>query len=70
MFQVTGAFAEFERSMIRQRVRAGLKRAVGAGMVGRPKISPDKEKRIQTQLRAGKGILLDAHANKRNKISS
>ena len=28
MFQITGAFAEFERSMIRQRVRAGLKRAV------------------------------------------
>jgi DNA invertase Pin-like site-specific DNA recombinase len=26
MFQITGAFAEFERSMIRQRVRAGLKR--------------------------------------------
>jgi DNA invertase Pin-like site-specific DNA recombinase len=25
MFQVTGAFAEFERSMIRQRVHAGLK---------------------------------------------
>src|SRR5262245_49688277 len=24
MFQVTGAFAEFERSMIRQRIRAGL----------------------------------------------
>src|SRR6476620_6100004 len=24
MFQITGAFAEFERSMIRQRVRAGL----------------------------------------------
>jgi len=34
VFQVTGAFAEFERSMIRQRVRAGLKRAVanGAGL--------------------------------------
>jgi DNA invertase Pin-like site-specific DNA recombinase len=30
MFQVTGAFAEFERSTIRQRVRAGLKRAVEA----------------------------------------
>jgi DNA invertase Pin-like site-specific DNA recombinase len=28
MFQVTGAFAEFERSMIRQRINAGLKRAV------------------------------------------
>jgi DNA invertase Pin-like site-specific DNA recombinase len=31
MFQVTGAFAEFERAMIRQRVRAGLKRAVEQG---------------------------------------
>ena len=31
MFQVTGAFAEFERAMIRQRIRAGLKRAVEQG---------------------------------------
>ena len=39
MFQITGAFAEFERSMIRQRVRAGLKRAVEKGSkLGRPKI--------------------------------
>ena len=30
MFQVTGAFAEFERSMIRQSINAGLKRAVQA----------------------------------------
>jgi DNA invertase Pin-like site-specific DNA recombinase len=28
MFQVCGAFGEFERSMIRQRIHAGLKRAV------------------------------------------
>src|SRR5262249_10569564 len=28
MFQVTGAFAEFERAMIRQRIQAGLRRAV------------------------------------------
>src|SRR5262249_24796197 len=28
VFQVTGAFAEFERTMIRQRIKAGLKRAV------------------------------------------
>ena len=47
MFQVCGAFAEFERSMIQQRVHAGLKRAVSDAL----------EKRIQTQLRAGKGIL-------------
>ena len=58
MFQVTGAFAEFERSMIRQRVHAGLKRAVEQGkQLGRPKISAALEKRIQTQLQAGKGIL-------------
>ena len=38
MFQVTGAFAEYERSMIRQRVHAGLKRALEAGKtLGRPK---------------------------------
>ena len=58
MFQVTGAFAEFERTMIRQRVNAGLKRAVEQGkQLGRPKIAEALEKRIQTQLRAGKGIL-------------
>ena len=58
MFQVTGAFAEFERSMIRQRVNAGLKRAVEQGkQLGRPKIAEALEKRIQSQLRAGKGIL-------------
>ena len=58
MFQVCGAFAEFERSMIKQRVRAGLKRAVEQGkQLGRPKIGEALEKRIQTQLRAGKGIL-------------
>ena len=54
----TGAFADFERSMIRQRVKAGLKRAVEQGkQLGRPKISSAVEKRIQTQLQAGKGIL-------------
>ena len=58
MFQVTGAFAEFERSMIRQRVNAGLKRAVEAGkQLGRPRIDPALEKRIQNQLRAGNGML-------------
>ena len=58
MFQITGAFAEFERSMIRQRIRAGLRSAVEAGkQLGRPKIDPALEKRIQSQLRAGKGML-------------
>src|SRR5262245_21454282 len=58
MFQVTGAFAEFERSMIRQRVHAGLKRAVEAGKtLGRPRISAAVEKRIQDRLRAGMGMI-------------
>jgi DNA invertase Pin-like site-specific DNA recombinase len=61
MFQITGAFAEFERSMIRQRVNAGLKRAVEQGKtLGRPKVSPAIEKRIQSHLRAKKGILATA----------
>ncbi len=48
MFQVTGAFAEFERSMIRQRVRAGLKRAKETGKrLGRPKIDAATETRIR-----------------------
>jgi DNA invertase Pin-like site-specific DNA recombinase len=58
MFQITGAFAEFERSMIRQRVRAGLKRAVESGkQLGRPKIDPATEKRIKAHLRAKRGML-------------
>jgi len=41
MFQVCGAFAEFERSMIRQRINAGLKRAVAQGkQLGRRKSIP------------------------------
>jgi DNA invertase Pin-like site-specific DNA recombinase len=57
MFQVCGAFAEFERSMIRQRIHAGLKRAVAQGKtLGRPKVNAALEKRIQAQLRGGKGI--------------
>jgi DNA invertase Pin-like site-specific DNA recombinase len=43
MFQVCGAFAEFERSMIRQRVHAGLKRAIAQGkQLGRPR--PDRSR--------------------------
>jgi DNA invertase Pin-like site-specific DNA recombinase len=57
MFQVCGAFAEFERSMIRQRIHAGLKRAVAQGKtLGRPKVDAALEKRIQARLRGGKGI--------------
>jgi hypothetical protein len=53
VFQVTGAFAEFERSMIRQRNEAGLKRAVAQGArLGRPKVDE-----AHKQLKKGVGIL-------------
>ena len=52
------AFAEFERSMIRQRVRAGLKRAVARGKrLGRPQIDSETERKAQRELRKGTGIL-------------
>jgi DNA invertase Pin-like site-specific DNA recombinase len=58
MFQVCGAFAEFERSMIQQRIHAGLKRALAQGKtLGRPKVDAALEKRIQDRLRAGMGII-------------
>jgi len=61
MFQVTGAFAEFERSMIRQRVNAGLRRAIEQGkQLGRPRIDEAIEKRILSHLRKGTGILKTA----------
>jgi DNA invertase Pin-like site-specific DNA recombinase len=53
MFQMMGVFAEFERSIIQERVRAGLARARSEGtQLGRPKIAPELEKRIQQALRA------------------
>ena len=58
MFQVCGAFAEFERSMIRQRVKLGLKRAVANGKrLGRPQIEGELERKAQRELRKGKGII-------------
>jgi DNA invertase Pin-like site-specific DNA recombinase len=57
MFQMMGVFAEFERSMIQERVRAGLRRAVSEGkQLGRPRIDPELEKRIRDALKAGETI--------------
>jgi DNA invertase Pin-like site-specific DNA recombinase len=51
MFQMLGVFAEFERAMIAERVRAGLARARGEGKrLGRPPIAPALEKRIREAL--------------------
>ena len=58
MFQMCGVFAEFERSMIRERVNAGLKRAKAQGKkLGRPRINPQIEAKIQDRRKTGTGIL-------------
>jgi DNA invertase Pin-like site-specific DNA recombinase len=59
MFQIVGAFSEFERGIIVERVKAGLNRARKAGKkFGRPKIDLQTETAIRAALkRGGKGIL-------------
>jgi DNA invertase Pin-like site-specific DNA recombinase len=72
LFQITGAFAEFERSMIRQRIRAGLsvikdklardgKFESKAGKLrrrlGRPGVKPEKLERARLELAKGIGII-------------
>jgi DNA invertase Pin-like site-specific DNA recombinase len=42
VFQLTGAFAEFERTMIRQRIKACLKRAVSQGVKLGQRISGER----------------------------
>src|ERR1700738_4595407 len=51
MFQMMGVFAEFERSIIQERVRAGLARARSEGKkLGRPPIDPKLEAHIRKAL--------------------
>jgi DNA invertase Pin-like site-specific DNA recombinase len=51
MFQMMGVFAEFERAMIQERVRAGLARARSEGKrLGRPPIPAGLEKAIRAAL--------------------
>lgn len=54
LFQMMGVFAEFERSMIRERVKSGLVRARAQGTtLGRPTLRADKEAAIRADLQAG-----------------
>jgi DNA invertase Pin-like site-specific DNA recombinase len=64
MFGMLGVFAEFERAMIQERVRAGLARARANGKrLGRPTLPPDIEEAIRASLRAGTGILKTARTH-------
>ena len=49
MMQMVGAFAEFERAMLRERTKAGLEAARQEGRVGgrRPKLSPQQQDEVR-----------------------
>jgi len=57
LFQMMGVFAEFERSMIQERVRAGLRRAKQEGKrLGRPRIARELQERILAARKAGLSV--------------
>lgn len=63
LFQMCGVFAEFERSMIQERVKAGLKRARAAGKtLGRPTVGPAVEANVRALRVQGKGMNAIARA--------
>ena len=56
MFQMMGVFAEFERAMIQERVKAGLNRARAQGKtLGRPKVSRKTEEAVLAARAEGTG---------------
>jgi len=62
LFSMLGVFAEFERALIVERVKAGLARAREKGTrsgrpIGRPRVAVGKESRIRALRRKGLGIL-------------
>jgi DNA invertase Pin-like site-specific DNA recombinase len=56
LVQMLGAFAEFERAMVRERTRAGLQAARSRGRKGgrRPKLSPEQKAEILDMLASGR----------------
>ena len=70
MFGMLSVFAEFERSIIRERVLSGMARAKAKGTksgkaIGRPAIAPPTRNAIRDAYRAG-GVSLRAVARKHN----
>jgi DNA invertase Pin-like site-specific DNA recombinase len=63
MFHMLGVFAEFERSMIKERTHAGLERAKKEGKrLGPPvRLSPARQAAVIAQVKAGKSQSLVAY---------
>jgi DNA invertase Pin-like site-specific DNA recombinase len=58
MFAMCGVFAEFERAMMQERIRAGLERARAQGKrLGRPKVAAHVGDRVRALRAAGKSIM-------------
>ncbi len=62
MMQMVGAFAEFERAMLRERTRAGLESARKEGRIGgrRPKLSPEQRAEIVRLVGSGEKTAAEA----------
>ena len=62
MMQMVGAFAEFERAMLRERTKAGLDSARREGRIGgrRPKLSPQQQSEIRKMVSKGRKTAADA----------
>lgn len=59
MFQMIGVFAEFERSMIQERVKAGLARARAQGirLGAQPKLNANERDDVRYSIRAGESVI-------------
>ena len=62
MMQMVGAFAEFERAMLKERTKAGLDAARKEGRIGGrpPKLKPHQQQEIVTLVKQGKKTADDA----------
>jgi DNA invertase Pin-like site-specific DNA recombinase len=62
MMQMVGAFAEFERAMLRERTKAGLDAAREEGRLGGrgPKLSPQQQAEIRKMVTRGVKTAADA----------
>ena len=62
MMQMVGAFAEFERAILRERTMAGLDAARKRGRIGgrRPKLRPQQRDEIVSMVSKGTKIAADA----------
>src|ERR1039457_2879970 len=62
MMQMVGAFAEFERAMLRERTKAGLDAAREEGRIGgrRPKLTPQQQAEIRKMVSTGDNTAAEA----------